>query len=177
MLQGGVRGRPAEFAGDVEDVGDPDPVIPAGRTGRDIQRLGQAGHRHAGSGERVRRDGQLGVPDVLPGQVAGRAEHQLGDVGRLADQAADRGVDVREVREVPELVEGGKFRRGPRDTRTARMPPRQLEYGRHGRRADQVKVKFYLRQPVDERVDGLHGLDASNTQPRHRMYLTQECQE
>jgi hypothetical protein len=53
----------------------------------------------------------------------------------------------------------------------------QLERGRHGRGTDQVKVKFYLRQSVDERIDGLHHPDASKTRPRHRMYLTQECQE
>ena len=102
-------------------------------------------------------DSELGVPDVLPGQVARRAEYQLGDVGRLADQAADRVDRRREVREVPELVEGGELRRS-RDSElpaapAVRMPLRQLEHGRHGRRTDQVKVKFYFRQPVDERVD------------------------
>ena len=67
---------------------------------------------------------------------------------------------------------GGGLRNSP-----VRMPSRQLEHGRHGCGTNQVKVKFYLRQPVDERVDGLHGLDASNTQPRYGRYLTQECQE
>jgi hypothetical protein len=130
-------------------------------------------------------DGELCVPDVLPGQVARRAEYQLGDVGRLADQAADSTVDVREVREVPELVEGGELRRGawdppprtPGSPGTVAMPLRQLEHGRHRRRTDQVKVKFYLRQPVDERIDGLHDPDGSNSQRHHSMYLTQECQE
>jgi hypothetical protein len=158
VLHGRARGRGAELAGDVEDVGDPDAVLPPRRTGRDVQRLGEAGHRQARSAERVRGDGQLRVPDVLPGQVARRAEHQVGDVGRLADQAADRAVDVREVREVPELVEGGQLRLSQRDPRTPRkpstvpMPARQREHGRHRRRTDQVKVKFYLRQPVDKKA-------------------------
>jgi len=121
-------------------------------------------------------DGQLDVPDVLPGQVARRAEHQLGDVGRLAHQAADRTVDLREVREVPELVESGQVGRGTRD-RAIRMPPRELEHGRDGGGTYQVKVKFCLGQPVDERLDGLHRLDASNRPGRPGKYLTQECKE
>jgi signal transduction histidine kinase/CHASE3 domain sensor protein len=155
VLQRRARGGSAELTRDVEDVADPHPVVPPRRARRHVQRLGQAGHRHAGRGERVRGDGQLRVPDVLPGQIACRAEDELRDVGGLPHQGADRSVHVREVREVPELVERDQLGLGPRHLGFG-MPAGQLEHGRHRGGTDQVKVKFHLRQPGDERVGRLH---------------------
>ena len=115
MLQGGPRGVATVLARDVEGVADPDAVLAPGRGRAEVQRLGDLGGRQALLGERARGDGQLRVPDVLARQVARRAGHQRGDVGRLADQRADRAVHVREVREVPELEERPELRLGLRD--------------------------------------------------------------
>jgi hypothetical protein len=62
----------------------------------------------AAAGRAERRDGQLGVPDVLPCHVTGDLERQQPDVLRGTDQVHHREIDLDEVPEIGEGEEVGQ---------------------------------------------------------------------
>jgi hypothetical protein len=126
--------------------------------------------REAGPPERVGRDLHLDVPDTLRGQVPGDAAHQVRDVFRLGHQPADRVVHVDEVREVAELVKSPELLGRPGHA-AVRMPSREPQHGLHGRRTDQMNVKFHLGQLRNELLNRLHALDGNNPSPPRRFSL------
>src|SRR5690606_5808689 len=118
-----------------------------------VEGLGDGGHRHPGPLVGVGGDGQLDVAGVLRGEVPGGPEGEGGDVLGCADEAGDGLVDLGEVREVAELVEGAQLRLVHRDGSVG-VAAGELEDGGDGGGAHEVDVELDLRKGVDERLDG-----------------------
>jgi hypothetical protein len=99
---------------------------------------------------RVRGDGQLRVPDLLAGQLAGHLVGEDPDVLRVADEIHDAQVDLDEVREVAELEVVGERVRVGRHGGAPLVAGRQLgdDPGQGG--ADVVHVQLHLGQAGDE---------------------------
>ena len=115
-----------------------------------LDRLAERRRRDAPRDVRVRRDGQLGVPDLLAGQLAGHLVGQDPDVLGVADQVDDAQVDLDEVREVAEREVVGERRRVGRHRRAALVPGGQLGDDPRRGRADVVHVQLGLGQSGDE---------------------------
>ena len=90
VIEGRARGVGTVLACDVEDVPDLDPVVLLCQLRAGVECLGDGCGRHAAGHERVGRDRDLGVPDVLLGEVPRWPRHQQRDVFGLRDQPADR---------------------------------------------------------------------------------------
>ena len=105
---------------------------------------------------RVRRQRQLGVADLLRGQVAGHLVGERPHVLGVADQVDDRQVDLDEVREVGEgEVLGELVRVGGHRGRSG-VPRGQLGDDPRRGRADVVHVQLGLGQAGDEASELAH---------------------
>ncbi|MGX1272664.1 hypothetical protein RKD18_005858 [Streptomyces phaeoluteigriseus] len=149
-LLGGLQAR---LAGDVEAPAQDGAEVRLGRLAGVLDGVHEGALVDAAPGGGEGGDGQLGVPHLLAGQVAGHLVGEQPDVLRGADQVHDRQVHVDEVGEVGERevvdqrlgvgghlgvgVAGGEF---GDDTR--------------GGRSDVVDVQFGLGQAGDEGVQG-----------------------
>ena len=110
------RAGEAGLAGDVEAPAQLDAEVGLGRAAGVLDRLAERLGRDAGLDRGVRREGQLGVADVLRGQVAGDLVGQRPDVLGGADQVDDARVDLDEVREVGERRSSRASRSGSAGT-------------------------------------------------------------
>ena len=157
-VEGDVACLDAGLAGDVEAPAQLHAVVLLGAAPGVLDGVAERLRRDAARHRRVGREGQLGVADVLRGEVAadvvGERPHVLG----VADQVDDGQVDLDEVREVGEGEVVGQLVRIGRHRRRAVVAGRQLRDGVRRRRADVVHVQFGLGQPGDEVGVGAHRL-------------------
>ena len=143
----------AQLAGDVEDPAQHDAEVALGGHPSVLDGLDELLGRDATHDRGVRRDGQLGVPDVLRRHLGRDLVRQQPHVLAGPDQVDDRQVDLDEVGEVaePEVVGQllGIGRHGPGVTLG------QPGHDRGRRRPDVVHVQLGLRQPGDEGPAGI----------------------
>lgn len=104
-FQRGVGRRNAALSRDVVDPSHHRAGVPFSRQARILNGLGVGLDRYAAHDRRVRRHGELGVPDVLVREARDDLVGEQVDVLRIAQQVDHREIDVDEVREVGERVE------------------------------------------------------------------------
>jgi len=172
-----VGARHAVLTGDVEDPPQHQAEVFLGRDPGVLDRLAERLGGDPADHRRVRRDGQLGVPQVLlaghlAGDLVGEQPHVL---GRL-DQLDDGQVDVDEVGEVAELEVLGEQRRVGRHRRPG-VPRGQLGHDPRRRGPDVVDMQLGLRQPGEELVRHSHAGDPKESPGFPARKLTIECKE
>ena len=114
-----------------------------------LDRLAERRRGDAPAHVRVRGDGQLGVPDLLPGQFPGHLVGEQPDVLGVPDQVDDAEVDLDEVGEVAEgEVVGERLRVGRhRDcVPRAGRPARRRSAGRRSRRGARAAPPWAVRR-------------------------------
>ena len=146
----GVGAHEAELAGDVEAPAQREVELGLGRASSVLDRLAERLGRDAGLDGRVRREGQLGVADVLRGEVVGDVVRQRPDVLRRAEEVDDGEVDLDEVPEVGEVEVAGQQVGIARHRRGALVPRRELGDGADRRGSDVMDVQLRLRKTPDE---------------------------
>ena len=145
-----VGGRDAGLAGDVEAPAQRDVVLGLDRAPGVLDRLAERLGRDPAGHRRVRRDGQLGVPDVLAARSTPMSRVSVHTSSRVADQVDHRQVDRDEVGEVGEREVVRQQVRVGRYRRAAGVPLGQRGHGVRRGRADVVHVQLGLGQPGDE---------------------------
>ena len=113
----------------------------------------------------VRRHGELGVADVLRGQVLRHLVGQRPHVLLVADQVDHRQVDLDEVREVREAEVVGEQRRIGRDGARALVPGRERRDRGGSGGADVVHVELRLGQPGHEGLQVAHPAESGTAIP------------
>jgi len=96
------RRRKARLAGNVEAPPQHQAEVPLGGPPGVFDRVAVLLGAHPADGRRVRRAGELGVPDPLPGHVAGDLIRQQPHVLGRPDEVDHRQVELDEPREVGE---------------------------------------------------------------------------
>jgi hypothetical protein len=106
--QGLLPGGQPVLAGDVEAPPQHDAEVPLGGDPRVLDRLAHGCGRDATAHVRVRRDGDLGIPDLLARELARHLVGQRPDVLSVPDEVHHREKDLDEVGEVAEHEEIGQ---------------------------------------------------------------------